>query len=179
MNVLGVDQSFTATGLTTFDGKIFSFFLIKTEFDKFKQKSIQYTERILYIKNEIEKIIDLYNIEYAAIEGMSYGSKRSIVFDLGGLSHCIRIVFIQKHVPYIIVPPKVLKKYWTNNGNADKLAMIHKAEERKIDIPYKKKYSKILLYDDNVVDSLALSQFIWDYKQSVLDESFIEKIETN
>jgi len=180
--LLGIDQSLTSTGITLFDGRSYIFKLIQTEKMKgTKCPTIDYTRRLLQLKTEIGVIADQYNVEYMAMEGMSFGSRGSTVFDLGGLSHMIRETFLTKEIKFIVVPPKTLKKYWTGSGNANKEAMIEEASKREIDVYITKNYGtkKIprILFDDNVVDSLALARFLDDYLENKLEnyEELIEK----
>lgn len=58
----------------------------------------------------------------AAIEGYSFGSKNN-QFQLGEVGGITRLLLIEQDIPYIIVPPNVLKKWTTGNGTADKIAM--------------------------------------------------------
>lgn len=180
--LLGIDQSLTSTGTTIFDGRDYIFELIQTEKNrKTKCPTIDYTRRLMELKKAISLLIESNNISYMAMEGMSFGSRGSTVFDLGGLSHMIREVFLLNEVKFVVIPPKTLKKYWTGSGNANKEEMIEEATNRKIDIPIMKNYGTKKLpymrYDDNIVDSLALVRFLDDYLEGKLPEyeNVIEK----
>jgi len=138
---LGIDQSLTATGLTIYDGKDFIYKIIKTEKTKgTKCPTIDYTRRLLIIKKEIKKALDDFNIIFAAMEGMSFGSRGSTIYDLGGLSHIIRELFIEEGIGFIVIPPKTLKKYWSGSGNANKIDMVKVAEDKGYDISLMKNY---------------------------------------
>ncbi len=117
------------------------------------------------IADEVKKLIDEYKPDYICQEGMSYGSKGQIIFDIGGLSHMLRALYFTKDIKFIIIPPKTLKKYYTGSGNADKLAMIEEANKRGANIPFFKRIKKQTVFDDNVVDSHALCCFVEDYLQ--------------
>lgn len=180
--LLGIDQSLTSTGITLFDGIEYSFELIQTEkTKKTKCPTIDYTRRLIQLKTRIAEIVEENNITHMAMEGMSYGSSGSTVFDLGGLSHLIRELFISKNIPFIVIPPKTLKKYWTGSGNANKELMILETDKKRISIPIRKNYGtkkeQKILADDNVVDSCALATFLHEYLQDKLRdyEEIIEK----
>ena len=83
-------------------------------------------------------------------------------------------------VPFIVVPPKTLKKYWTGSGNADKTTMIDEAVKKGISVPITKNYgtkkSPDIRYDDNVIDSLALCHFLNAHLSGIIPE-YDEKIE--
>jgi Holliday junction resolvasome RuvABC endonuclease subunit len=179
---LGIDQSLTSTGITIYDGIDFVYKLLKTEKTKgTKCPTIDYTRRLLSLKSQINEVLNENNITYAAMEGMSYGSRGSTIFDLGGLSHIIRELLISKEIDFIIVPPKTLKKYWTGSGNANKSDMIKVAEDEDYNINILKNYATKknpdIRPDDNIVDSLALCRFLDDYKSGLLNnyEDIIER----
>jgi Holliday junction resolvasome RuvABC endonuclease subunit len=157
--IMGIDQSLTGTGITVFKDGTYTFDLISTSKTKdTKSPSIDYTLRLMSITESVEQIILKYGVELIAIENMSFGSKGRTVFDLGGLSHLLRAMFIKHQIPFIVVPPTVLKKQFTGKGTAKKIDMIN-AVPKDIDIPFKKKVDGIEMFDDNVVDSYFLTRF--------------------
>lgn len=179
MNIMGVDQSLTGTGVTVFTDNEEYYYLLKSEKTaKTKNPTVDYTRRLIKITNEVEELIKKHKINYACIEGMSYGSKSSIVFDLGGLSHLVRAMFLNNGVKFIVIPPKTLKKFATENGNADKIAMIEEAMKRGANIPFFKRIKKQTVFDDNVVDAYFLAVFCQDYLSGNTNE-FNTKIETS
>ncbi len=165
IRVLGIDQSFTGTGLAVVD-------LLKSGDEAFiyqekivtspKEKDpFDYSIRTKYITKQICKVISKYLPDFFVLEGLSYGSTRSVVFELGGLSYMIRDEIFKyinnqsKSVGFYIVPPSVLKKYWTGSGTANKETMIDESKKRKIPIATIK--SK---FDDNIVDAYALATIV-------------------
>ena len=172
---LGIDQSLTSTGVTIYDGKDFIYKLLQTEKTKgTKCPTIDYTRRLMSLKKQIKEVLDEYNITFAAMEGMSFGSRGSTIFDLGGLSHIIRELFVEEGIGFIVVPPKTLKKYWTGSGNANKDAMVQVAIDEEYHVPIEKNYgtkkAPNIKPDDNIVDSLALCRFLDDYKSKLIQE---------
>ena len=180
-NMISIDQSLRGAGITIFTEKHgYIFKLLSTEKTKdTKCPTIDYTRRIITLKDQIKDLCFEYNIRKGIMEGLSYGSSNSsIVFDLGGLSHVIRIALIESGVDFIVIPPKTAKKYFTGNGNAKKTDMIAEAHNRDIKISIMKKYSKTITdFDDNVVDSVAFMFFLRDYLDNKLSEDFIDKVE--
>lgn len=176
-NYFAVDQSLTSTGVAAFYNNDYRYYLFSTRKDKSKFPSIDYTRRILEIKNQIKIILLKYQINCAAIEGLSFGSKGSIVCDMGGLQHIIRETFFELDIRFIVVPPKTLKKYWTESGNANKQDMIEATKKRDIVIPIQKKYKGgIIDFDDNINDAVALLHFLMDFDKGKI-HLFEDKIE--
>jgi crossover junction endodeoxyribonuclease RuvC len=156
---MGIDQSLTGTGITIYKNGNYTFDMISTSKTKNTESpSIDYTLRLMKITNKIEELIINNNIDLVGIENMSFGSKGRTVFDLGGLSHLLRAMFIKNNINFIVVPPTVLKKFATGKGNAKKIDMIN-AVPQDINIPFKKKIDKVEMFDDNVVDSYFLARF--------------------
>jgi crossover junction endodeoxyribonuclease RuvC len=58
------------------------------------------------------------------IEGPAFGAKGRAVFDIAGMRGVITHSLWMDGMPYVEVPPSVLKKYVTGKGNANKDAMI-------------------------------------------------------
>ena len=178
-NMISIDQSLTNTGIvvwTELSG--YDFKLFQTEKTKnTKCPTIDYTRRIVMIKDEIKKICFENNIQKGIIEGAAFGANGHL-YDLGGLGHASRIALVECGVDFVVIPPKTAKKYFTGNGNANKQDMIEEAKNRKVKIPYMKKYSKILTdFDDNVVDSYCFMCFLRDLYDGKLDSEFLDKVE--
>jgi Holliday junction resolvasome RuvABC endonuclease subunit len=179
-NLMAIDQSLTGTGIviwTEKDGYVFK--ILSTARTKgTKCPTIDYTRRILWLKEEIKTLCEEYHIQKGIIEGMAFGSKGRTVFDLGGLAHASRMALIEAGVDFIVIPPKTAKRYFTGSGNSDKMAMIAEAHKRQVKIPYMKKYSKDLTdFDDNIVDAFAFSCFLRDFHSDTLPADFIDKVE--
>ncbi len=182
MNICGIDQSLTDTGLTFWSNGEFSWATINTEKTKdTKNPSIDYTRRLIQIADNVEKMISEKNIDLIAIEGMSFSSTGAVVFDLGGLSHILRARFISLGKKFIVIPPTTLKKYWFGKGNANKDEMLQATIDRGYNIPMLKNYGTkkqpIMKMNDNVVDSMALCIFAKDMVEGKLSEDFLKNIE--
>ena len=165
----GIDPSLTETGITIMDNGSVNYFLIKSSKNKNSESpSIEYTRRILDIVDRIMKILDREGSGFIALEGLSYGSKNSrSVFELGALSHIIRErIILERKIDFIIVPPKTLKFYFCGNGNASKLDVIKKCEERELHIPFFKKISGVNYFNHNICDSYALADFAKNFYEN-------------
>ena len=181
MNIMGIDQSLTDTGITVWD-RVFSWSTISTEKTKGTiAPSIDYTRRLMFIADQVGTIIKEKKIELAAIEGMSFGSQGMVTFDLGGLSHLLRAKFVELGVDFVVVPPTTLKKFWFGKGNAKKEEMHQATIDRGYDIPIKKNYGTKKVPDmrmnDNVVDSMALCVFAKELNDGILNTEYIKNIE--
>ncbi len=164
MTFMGIDQSLTGSGVAVFkDGEEFYHLISTSKTQNTKSPTIDYTRRLIEMTGEIRKLVKLYKPDYIAMEGMSFGARGAAIFDLGGLSHLLRVMFFEEDVKFIIIPPTVVKKYFTGKGNSDKMAMITEAMNRKANIPFFKTIKKVKVFDDNVTDAYAIASFIQDY----------------
>lgn len=170
----GVDQSLTGSGITIYNDGVYKYYLIESSKDKSNSPSIEYTRRIMRIRDQIKKILEDNNVNYIGIEGISFGSQGRSIFELGGLSHMLREMFILEDKKFVVIPPTVVKKYWVGKGNASKDAMIGEAEKRNCNIDimknYKTKKDPYMRYDDNVVDSRAICDFVFDIVNNKLND---------
>jgi crossover junction endodeoxyribonuclease RuvC len=166
MILAGIDQSLTGTGITIYNNS-YKYYLLESFKEKSSSPSIEYTRRLMSIVRDIKEILIFHNVDAVAIEGMSFGSKGRAIFELGGLSHMIREMMLIESMKFIVSPPTVIKKYWTGKGNASKDVMIEEAYNKSCDINITKNYGTKkepnIKYDDNIVDSRALCDFIKDY----------------
>jgi crossover junction endodeoxyribonuclease RuvC len=81
-------------------------------------------KRLDDFKKQLIQVMNTYPVSQRTVfvEGYSYGSKnsREVLGELGGT---IRLMLFEREIPFIVVPPTVLKKYATGKGNADKIAV--------------------------------------------------------
>lgn len=74
------------------------------------------------IVNTLRTAITGKGITLCAIEGYSFGSKIG-QFQMGEVGGVVRLLLHELEVPFVIVPPTMLKKWTTGNGTADKIQM--------------------------------------------------------
>lgn len=122
MNIMGIDQSYTSTGI-----------VILNEHSQLQHHSIISPSRTNtrhhqahQIASELLTIADLYQPMIIALESVSFGSIGNVTRDLAGLLYVIYNEFTyhsNHHSAPLVVSPKTLKKFATGNGNANKLRM--------------------------------------------------------
>jgi len=103
-------------------------------------------ERLQIILDEVEERCALTD-PVVFIEGFSYGSRGSSVYEIAGLGYLVRHYLYAAGIPFAIVPPTVLKKYATGKGNAGKPDMLDAAIRR---------FGYQGTTDDNAVDAFLL-----------------------
>jgi Holliday junction resolvasome RuvABC endonuclease subunit len=120
MIVLGIDQSYTASGLVVASGEEMLYSgVFKTP------KDMDIFQRAWNISEHIVETVTKLNVELIAIEGLAFGMTGNATRDLAGLQFLI--VSKLRHVlrkQVIIVSPKSLKVFATANGKAKKKDMI-------------------------------------------------------
>lgn len=126
MKIIGIDQSFTCSGLVVFeDEKIIEFNAIKSnkEDDKFN--------RAVFIIDEIFKLYDKHKPDIMRVEGLAFGTSGNATRDLAGLLFSIITHGIKNYTNfnYEIVSPKQVKRFATGSGKATKTQMIEALPE--------------------------------------------------
>lgn len=156
--ILGIDLSFTGTGLVMLDdGKLIGQSLIKTVLEG---KLIH--ERMSRVEKTLGGIIEFSQGFFSnkqrdnvivVIEGYSFGSKHGKAFSIGELGGIIRYWIRNNfcHENILEIPPKRLKKFITGNGNADKELMIKSVYKQ-----YKFKTDS-----DDIADAFGLAYMAW------------------
>jgi len=125
MKSLGIDQSYTHTGMVLLDNSKLEYFnIISSD----KNDDIFY--RSWWIANTISDIVLSLNPDYVTIEGLSFGSRGNQTRNLSGLQFSIinKLRFDNKFIVHIVAPP-TLKKFATGNGKCDKNLMISSLPE--------------------------------------------------
>lgn len=119
MRFIGIDPSFTGTGLVVID-QLKSVILQEVITSNSKSET---TERIQKITNRIlNKINEHNNLNGVYIEGISYGSTGKAFSQLSGLYYHTLIELENKFPSTVVksIPPGTLKKFITGKGNAKK-----------------------------------------------------------
>jgi crossover junction endodeoxyribonuclease RuvC len=86
--------------------------------------------RLQLIADEVFKTIQIWRPEFVAIEGFAYVRNISSFVTLVQVGTVIRVALRQAGIPWVEVPPPVLKKWTCGTGNADKEMMAKAAKER-------------------------------------------------
>lgn len=193
MTILGIDLSIASTGVCLYDSNKNSteYFIIGSKFSKKileqklpdnlhlllhdKQKSdktdsYQVKEKyksinIYNILQHIKQIIADHSVDAVCIEGISFGSRGSII-DLAGLNYAVRMLAICEGIDHLIIAsPTQNKKFATGNGSADKDQMI--SAWKKIDSSLSKIPGTLKI--DDLADAYFLARYGFYYINS-LDE---------
>lgn len=169
MDIIGIDPSLTGTAIYTGN----QYYLLGTEKDKHFDASVDYTMRLISLQRDIMSIVMHHNPDIVGLEGISFGSVGRLA-ELGALSYFIRAGLIEHKIPFMIIPPTVIKKYWTGKGNASKTLMIETAEKKGCNIPYFKKIKGQEYMDDNCVDATAIRSYVEDYLDQEWEQKGVE-----
>lgn len=111
--VLALDLSLTATGVADTDGTSLTL-----------SSDHKGPERLNDLRNQVDRLTHnqtTCRVDVVAIEGYAMGSARqSHSYAIGELGGVIRHRLWMHNVPYVEVPPALVKKYATGKGNAPK-----------------------------------------------------------
>ena len=86
-------------------------------------------ERLAWFYDQLTHLCTAHEPSLAMVEGYSYASKasREVLGELGGI---VRLVLYQNGIPFVVVAPKSVKKFTTDNGNAGKDEMVISAVKK-------------------------------------------------
>lgn len=145
MRVLGVDPSLTATGLCWLaEGEAPSVHTAKT-----RPGQAGTMPKLGRMWAQTTAVMDAAGrADLVVVEAPSFGSKGSATRDLAGLWWLLIAELRAAECPLGIVPPAVLKKWTTGNGNADKFAVGQAIARR---------WPDVLLRNPDEADALALA----------------------
>lgn len=130
--IAGIDQSLNSTGIAIIDAET-GLLVYSETISLNKNKSTPKLfgpARLIHIRNRIKELLSAHQVDFVALEGYSFGSRGASIFDLGEVGGAIRILVYDLGLPFETVPPKTLKKYIAQNGNADKEMMLKSIEEK-------------------------------------------------
>lgn len=136
LRLVGLDLSLTATGVCDAYGAD----TIRVKLPK----DATDTERVERLKH-LAKRIDIYLIEgpdergkadLVVLEGPSFHSENSHAHSLGELAGVVKVVMLQRGIPFVIVAPSTMKKFATGKGNAPKDAVFAAAVRASTDLPF-------------------------------------------
>ena len=157
---VGLDLSLTNTGICVLgtNNRIIHLDVIAT-------KKLRGGDRLIFIKEAIKNILNKYEdtILNIFVEGYSYGSRGRAVFNIGELGGVISVMLLENKHSYFIVPPKTLKLFICNSGNAPKSIMFEQVYRK-----YKIGSEHLLHGNDNALDAFCLAKFGESYTQWML-----------
>lgn len=121
--VLGLDLSLTATGVADIDGTPSTL-----------TSSLTGPARLHDLRNQVDRLTHTQTtcrVSLVAIEGYAMGSARqSHSYAIGELGGVIRHRLWMHNLPFVEVPPALVKKYATGKGNAPKDLVLVEAVKR-------------------------------------------------
>ena len=150
MNLIGLDLSLSASGAVVLDNTTASIVVQKT---LSAPNGITGVERLFFIQNEINTILDTISIDYACLESPAFGSRDGQLFSLGEITAVFKLALFKRSIPFILVAPTQLKKYVSGLGKGGKQLVI---------LDTYKKYG-IEFRDDNQCDAYILARIVRDY----------------
>lgn len=123
-NVMGIDQSFTCTGVVVQTPQELILETIETKKDPEDPLSI--FVRAEETANNIKNLCQLYEIDMVILEGLSMGGVSNSSRNLAGLQFCIVNMLIELGLKknITIIAPTSLKKQSVGNGRASKDEMV-------------------------------------------------------
>lgn len=124
MPFLGVDQSLNGTGLCLLasDARV-------AHLSTVDPGNLVDGKRLVAIKDALVTLCRSveWRLDFAALEGYSMGSVNR-PFDLGEVGGIIRLILTDNDIPYVVVPPVLVKSFATGTPGAPKEAMVAAAK---------------------------------------------------
>lgn len=145
MPFLGIDQSLNATGLCRLADHGATTALVTVD-----PKKARDGERLLLVKRAIAALAT-DGIKFAALEGYSYESVGR-VFELGEIGGVVKVLLLESGIPYVVVPPVLIKKFATGITTASKEDMVANCQGRGVPCT-----------DDNQADAYFLARIARAY----------------
>lgn len=120
---VGLDLSLTSTGVA--DGETTRCLKVKLPV---KATELQRTQRLHTLSVLIDKACRWARL--VIIEGPSYGSQATHAHSTGELHGLVKVIMLQRRIPFAVPSPSSLKLYATGKGNASKEAVFKEALKR-------------------------------------------------
>lgn len=122
MRIAALDLSLRASGVAlNYPGDVVSSFTIAPG-------ARTGAERLFFLQKAIDQATT--GADLVLREGYAFGAKGNAQYDLGELGGCVRVLLYCRKRPLLVVPPSVIKKLATGDGNAKKEAVLVAAVKR-------------------------------------------------
>lgn len=156
---LGIDQSLSGFGMSVLapDGHVTTVTAFTAA--EFGGGIDRLTKISHWLATQLTGIKARHRVRHVCMEGYSYGSAqgREEAGELGVMVKSALRQILERPACYpTIVPPKMLKKFATGNGNATKEQMLESVFTR-WDVDFAARFSKALAH--NAADAYALARF--------------------
>lgn len=144
--VIGIDQSVLHTGICILNSDASVHYLGLIEPDKLKN-----SDRLAYIRDELNAILGTVRYTVGVMEGYSYGSINK-QFLLGEVGSVVKLAFHDHCQRAYELAPKALKKFVTSKGSASKEDMMFAVE----------KQWGVVVHNDNLADAYGLARVAYE-----------------
>ena len=115
MRILGIDQSYTSSGLVIIaDGEVE--LCEKYSSDKSEDSFARAWDISVFIRN----VAVTRKVDFVGIEGLAFGMRGDATRDLAGLQFCIVNLLREQEFAVEVIAPNAVKKFATGNGKAQK-----------------------------------------------------------
>jgi len=112
IRVVGLDLSRTCTGVCLLTDATYNSFTLRPQ-------SLQGMEKLQTLRNLLFDKIDRFKPNLVVVEGYSFGSQNK-AFAIGEFAGIIKLGLYDRGIRTLIIPPKVVKRFISGNGDASK-----------------------------------------------------------
>ncbi len=79
-------------------------------------------ERVFHVREAVAFHLRMQKPTLVAYEGyaLGYRGKSNIIFDIGELGGCLKLLILSMGIDILLIPPTSMKQFVTGKGNADK-----------------------------------------------------------
>ena len=118
MRILGIDQSYTSTGIVVLedDDVVYAERYVTDDKRDKPDRALEIAKRILEVVQEQYPFL-------IALEGLAFGMRGDATRDLAGLQFVIVCMLREHDRDCIVVAPNTVKKFATGNGRCEKIEM--------------------------------------------------------
>lgn len=129
MITVGIDQSYTSTGVVVIHDDFFESLIITTQPNK--EDPLEKFRRAEYIAEHVVGMIASVEgeVDKVYIEGLGFAARGDATRDLGGLQYMIVNRLIYSGLPPVIIAPTSLKKRFAGHGKATKDDMVEAVQQ--------------------------------------------------
>lgn len=122
------------------------------------------TDRYIKISEWAIQILKKFKIKNVALEGYSYSSKRSLIFNIAENTMCLKIKLHQVGINVITPSPNQIKKFYTGKGNSHKENMVTQfiLDTNKHLHDYMNTASMFSKPIEDIVDSFAICKYMYE-----------------
>lgn len=113
MNILAIDPSLTSTGWASLSEE-------GEDYGRISPQELRGFERLSYIRDSVENLLDTFQPELVVYEGYSMGRFLGKAWDRIELGGVLKFMIWSRNIRLLVVPPTSLKLFLTGSGKAEK-----------------------------------------------------------